>query len=139
MVAEVFRLAAGKVADGEIATKAEAASWVARRLNVMVGEEWDNALAICADYLESAGDEPEEIAQALSAIAEAIYPNAGVSKVAEPPEETAAESTDTEPEPDVEPEPEQPTAEPSTGNGGANKSCPNGNCYRYPVQYWWGW
>ena len=46
--------------------------WIARRANVVLGEEWDNALEICADYLDAAGDSDEEIAAALIEIADAI-------------------------------------------------------------------
>ena len=124
--------------------------WIARRANVVLGEEWDNALEICADYLDAAGDSDEEIAAALIEIADAIGGAAtvGITHIVggEPPQgnlgsqpsevASATPSDDPIDEPDGESDdsPEEPVAAEPPGesdnaeNQNDVRNCPNGTC-----------
>ena len=68
-------MAADEVRAGNVTGKAEVSAWIARRANVTLGDEWDRALQICAEYLDAAGETPEEIVRALNEIAGAIGKN----------------------------------------------------------------
>lgn len=95
-------MAADEVRAGNVTGKAEVSAWIARRANVTLGDEWDRALQICAEYLESAGESDEEIVRALNEIAGAIAPaQAGFSHIVEvapavEPGEVSDSETETE-------------------------------------------
>ena len=146
----MFRLAAQRVERGEIDGKAETAVWIARRMNVIVGEEWDKALQVCADYFDAnADDEAGSIVKVLNEIADRVSPPVPglvhIVKDEQKTETVAATNPEDKPgetEAGDKPEEsvtEQGAAEPPKGNGGVNKTCPNGQCNRYPVQYWGWW
>lgn len=110
--------------------KAEVSAWIARRANVTLGDEWDDALRICAEYLESAGESPEEIVRALNEIAGAIAPaQAGFSHIVEvapavEPGEVSDSETETE-EVAALPPGDSDNAEEQSD---AQNHCPNGTC-----------
>ena len=100
---------------GEVVGKAEVAVWIARRANVVLGDEWDNALQICADYFESAGETDTQPTEAAS-----VDP------------EQPDESDDSN---------EEPTAAEPPGEIEKERTCPNGNCpnVRSTGYGWWYW
>lgn len=132
---------------GEVVGKAEVAVWIARRANVVLGDEWDNALQICADYFESAGETEEEIIDALNEIADAIAPaSAGITHIvrAEPAADaqpTEAASVDPEQPDESDDSNEEPTAAEPPGEIEKERTCPNGNCptVRSTGYGWWYW
>lgn len=147
----MFRLAAQRVERGEIEGKAETAVWIARRMNVIVGEEWDKALQACADYFDAnAADDAGSIIKVLNEIADRIYPpTPGLVHIVQDderetetvaatnPDDTPGETANGDkPEDAVT---EQGAAEPPKGNGGITQNCPGGNCPRYPAQNSWFW
>lgn len=120
---------AEEVKAGNVSGKAEVSVWIARRANVVLGEEWDNALQICADYLDAAGESDEEIAAALIEIADAISPaTTGITHIVEvdpavEPGEVSDSETETEEVAALPPE-DSDNAE----NQNDVRNCPNGTC-----------
>ena len=122
-------MAAEEVRAGNVTGKAEVSAWIARRANVTLGDEWDRALQICAEYLDAAGETPEEIVRALNEIAGAIAPaQAGFSHIVEvapavEPGEVSDSETETE-EVAALPPGDSDNAE----NQNDAQNCPNGTC-----------
>ncbi len=125
--------------------------WIARRANVVLGEEWDNALEICADYLDAAGDSDEKIAAALIDIADAIGGAApvGITHIVEvdPAVEPGDVSDETGPEEvaALPPEDSDNAEEQSDVRNCPNGTCPGtgsraaGNAGGYYQRYGYGW
>ena len=143
-------MAADEVRAGNVTGKAEVSAWIARRANVTLGDEWDRALQICAEYLEAAGETPEEIVRALNEIAGAIGTNVQeithiveTAPAVEPGETVASEAPIEKPCGESEDSPgEQAAAEPP-GENENTRNCPNGTCpgtvrnYQRWGWYWW--
>lgn len=102
-----------------------------------LGDEWDDALRICAEYLESAGETPEEIVRALNEIAGAIGGTVQVITHIVQMESPSKEPGDVS---ENETETEQAAAEPP-GENENTRNCPNGTCpgtvRNYQRWSWW--
>lgn len=144
-------MAAEEVRAGNVTGKAEVSAWIARRANVTLGDEWDRALEICAEYLDAAGETPEEIVRALNEIAGAIAPaQAGFSHIVEvapavEPGEVSDSETETEEVAALPPGDSDNAEEQNDVRNCPNGTCPGvggraaGNAGGYYQRYGYGW